>query len=180
MAHTYVLGAVKPWVKDAAYEVGNKFDVGTIYGVAARTGASEHPKGRALDFMVYTDKAKGDQIYAYGKANWGRLGIMYIIWQQQIDEGSGLKPMEDRGSATANHRDHNHWSFLDHAGSGGDPVNTPAGSGAGGGGGGDTSAALAALASASTWIRVLEFVAGVVLLAVMLWPIINRASGGLI
>jgi hypothetical protein len=78
MGHVYALGAVKPWVKTAAQEVGDKFDVSTIYGVGARTGDSDHPGGYALDFMVYADRAKGDEIYAYGKANWDRLGIKYM------------------------------------------------------------------------------------------------------
>jgi len=181
VAHTYALGAVKPWVRSAAQEVGDKFDVSTIYGVGAREGASDHPRGLATDFMVYGDRAKGDQIYAYGKANWNRLGIKYIIWYQRIDEGGGFKPMEDRGGKTANHQDHNHWSYTDSGGASG--TNT-GGAGDTGGvvdkGAATSTSALTALTSSSTWIRVLEFVAGVVLLAVMIWPLINHASGGIL
>ncbi len=170
--HVYVLGAVKPWVKDAAYEIGNMFDVATIYGVAARAGASDHPSGHALDFMVNKDRAKGDAIAGYVKANWGRLNIKYIIWQQRIDEGSGWKPMEDRGSPTANHMDHDHVSFTDLGSgkdySGGGTFGDTAGTG--GGGIGD---ALATLSNQQTWIRVLEFIAGIILLAIMLWPIVQ-------
>lgn len=183
MSHVYALGAVKPWVKAAAQEVGDKFDIATIYGIGARAEVSDHPRGLALDFMVYTDRAKGDELYAYGKANWDRLGIKYIIWYQRIDEGKGFTPMEDRGGTTANHKDHNHWSFTDTGGSsgtntggGGDAVASAGGSGVGAAG----TSGLSALTSAQTWIRVLEFVAGVILLAVMLWPIINRTTGGLV
>jgi hypothetical protein len=181
MGHVYALGAVKPWVKTAAQEVGDKFDVSTIYGVGARTGDSDHPGGYALDFMVYADRAKGDEIYAYGKANWDRLGIKYIIWFQRIDEGGGLKPMENRGGTTANHKDHNHWSFTSNGGSSGS--NLPGASGsttADVTGGTGITDALATLTSSGTWIRVLEFVAGVALILIALWPVINRVSGGLI
>jgi hypothetical protein len=181
MAHTYALGAVKPWVRAAAQEVGDKFDVSTIYGVGAREGVSDHPKGLATDFMVYGDKAKGDQIYAYGKANWSRLAIKYIIWYQQIDEGSGLKPMEDRGGKTANHQDHNHWSYTNNGGSSGTNTGTATtGGSTDGGGAAQTSAALTTVTNPSTWTRILEFLAGTVLIILALWPVISRVSGGLI
>jgi hypothetical protein len=175
MAHVYALGAVKPWVRAAAQEVGNKFDVSTIYGVGARAEVSDHPRGLALDFMVYEDKAKGDAIYAYGKANWNRLGIKYIIWYQRIDEGGGFKDMEDRGGTTANHKDHNHWSFTDNGGSSG--TNT---------GGGTTTAPaagtidLSAFTNRDTWIRAAEFVAGAVLVLILLWRLANKATGGIL
>ena len=46
------------------------------------------------------------------------LGVKYVIWDQQIDTGSGFEAMEDRGGDTANHKDHVHISFEDSAGSG--------------------------------------------------------------
>ena len=51
-AGSYSLGAVKPWVRSAAYRVGPMFGIRTIYGVGARTHASDHPDGLALDFMT--------------------------------------------------------------------------------------------------------------------------------
>lgn len=179
MGHTYALGAVKPHVRSAADDIGNRFDVSTIYGVGARAGESDHPKGLALDFMVYKDKAKGDNISAYVKQHWGALAVKYEIWQQRIDEGSGWKPMEDRGGDTANHRDHVHVSFLN-AASGpsyaGQLDATEAAAGGAAGGGGD----LSPLTRPETWIRVMEFIAGVVLVLVMLWPVIKSASGGIL
>jgi hypothetical protein len=177
MAHTYALGAVKPWVRSAAQEVGDKFDVGTIYGVGARAGQSEHPSGRALDFMVYKDRAKGDQIYAYIKQNWSRMGVLYVIWYQRIDEGGGFKPMENRGGTTANHMDHVHVSFT---ATGSDSGTNTGGGDPAGSGTSDYGAALKTLTAAGTWTRVLMFIAGVALLAVMLWPLISNASGGLL
>lgn len=114
MANVYALGAVKPWVKQAANEVGNRFGVQTIYGVGSReTANSDHPKGLALDFMC--DSAQGDQISSFLQANYAIYNITYIIWKQRIWNVSraseGWRQMEDRGSPTANHFDHVHASF---------------------------------------------------------------------
>jgi hypothetical protein len=176
VGHTYALGAVKPHVREAAQEIGDAFDVSVIYGVGARAGQSEHPKGLALDFMVYKDKAKGDAIATYCKQHWGALAILYIIWQQRIDEGSGWKPMEDRGGDTANHRDHVHVSFLNAASGPSyagqvDATGTTSGTAAGGD--------LSAFTSPSTWIRVMEFAAGVILIIIAFWPVLRSASGGI-
>lgn len=173
MAHTYALGAVKPWVRSAVQEVGDKFDISTVYGVGARPDAtSDHPRGLASDFMVYKDRAKGDQVASYLKANWARLGIKYIIWYQRIDNGKGWEPMEDRGGVTANHQDHVHASYTD-SGSGASYAGptTDSEAAAGGGGGGS----LSAFTSAETWIRVLEFIAGMALLGYMVWSVTNGA-----
>lgn len=116
----YVLGAVKPNVKKAADDVGQRFSVSTIYGVAPRDGESDHPKGLALDFMTYSDLAKGDAIANYMQTNAGHYGVTYIIWKQHIwnvgRASEGWRAMEDRGSATANHMDHVHVSFKNQGG----------------------------------------------------------------
>lgn len=116
MTKTYNLGAVAPWVKTVANEIGNRYDVNTIYGVGAREIAnSDHPKGLALDFMVGNDTQKGDQIAADLQQNWQAYNITYIIWKQRIWNESraseGWRAMPDRGSITANHYDHVHVSF---------------------------------------------------------------------
>jgi hypothetical protein len=103
------LGAVKPFVRTAAQFLGCAFDKPTVLGVAGRSGASDHPSGRALDFMV--DRATGDRLAACAIRNREELGISYVIWRQRIDTGSGFRPMADRGGATANHFDHVHVSF---------------------------------------------------------------------
>jgi hypothetical protein len=112
----YALGAVKPWVKTAADEVGTRFSVSTIYGVGIRAGESDHPKGLALDFMVGTDAAKGDSIANFVQQNAGHYGVTYIIWKQHIwstgRASEGWRQMSDRGSITANHFDHVHVSFA--------------------------------------------------------------------
>ncbi len=86
------------------------FGVDSVLGIGSRGNASDHPSGKALDFMV--DKATGDRLAAYARQNRDDLGISYIIWQQRIDTGSGWKAQEDRGGATANHMDHVHISFT--------------------------------------------------------------------
>lgn len=108
----YNLGAVKPWVKAAAYEAGPMFGIKTIGGY--RTSARDpngHPAGRALDFMTETT---GSALSGYLLANRKRLGVEYVIWQQRINsgDGRGWRRMEDRGSRTQNHFDHVHANFT--------------------------------------------------------------------
>jgi hypothetical protein len=114
--HRYALGAVKPYVRDAAQIIGDKFDVKTVYGVGLRPDlSSDHPKGLALDFMVYTNRAKGDAIASFVQQNAASLHVTYIIWYQRIWDitrsSEGWRAMPDRGSVTANHKDHVHVSF---------------------------------------------------------------------
>lgn len=173
MSHIYSLGAVKPWVRSAAQEIGDKYDISTIYGVGLRPDAtSDHPKGLATDFMVFTDRAKGDAVAAYVKQSWARLDVKYMIWQQRIDEGSGWKPMENRGSPTANHMDHVHVSYLPAAGGGREYAgNSTAETSTDSSGTG----ALAPVTSLATWVRVLEFLAGALILILIARSVITNA-----
>lgn len=111
------LGAVKPHVRAAAAEIGCRFGKPTTLGVAGRGGPSDHPGGLALDFMV--NRATGDRLADCALANMKALGVKYVIWKQRINHGNGWKPMEDRGSITANHFDHVHVSFNRSAAGGG-------------------------------------------------------------
>lgn len=112
-------GGVKPHVARAGHYLKNRFGIGSVGGVGARANASDHPKGLALDFMTYSDQAKGDALVNYLLPNAGHFAVKYIIWKQRINSGGGWKGMEDRGSVTANHFDHPHVSFLDGPGGGG-------------------------------------------------------------
>ncbi len=58
------------------------------------------------------NRALGQQIADYGIANADRLGIKYIIWEQQIWQSTARQWtwMNDRGDATQNHYDHVHIS----------------------------------------------------------------------
>ena len=107
--NTSGLGPVKPWVREAAVFLGCRFGRPRMIGVAARAGASDHPTGHAVDFMV--DRATGDALAACALQNQDALGITYVIWRQRINFGRGWRGMADRGSATANHYDHVHISF---------------------------------------------------------------------
>ena len=99
-----------PHVRPVIQEITERFDVPTVY-----TRADHSPtQGRAADFMVYDDRAKGDAVAQYVIDNATRFRVEYLIWQQQIymiSSGS-WQPMEDRGSPTANHMDHVHVAFL--------------------------------------------------------------------
>jgi hypothetical protein len=103
------LDGVKPHVAQVGNHIAARFDVDDIGGVAGRGGASDHPSGLALDFIVGT--ATGDALAEYVLANRRAFGVSYVIWRQRYNDGSGWSAMEDRGSATANHLDHVHVSF---------------------------------------------------------------------
>ncbi|WP_432559475.1 SH3 domain-containing protein [Granulicoccus sp. GXG6511] len=86
--------------------------IGSYGGVRADWDA-EHPSGRAIDAMT-SNQAVGDAVANWARANAGRYGITEVIWNQRIwttqRAGEGWRMMSDRGSATANHRDHVHIS----------------------------------------------------------------------
>lgn len=102
---------VKPWVVSAGELLGGLFGIDTIYGWRADDGKpSEHPKGRALDFMTTT----GTPLAEYAKANAKTLGVSYIVWNRKIwsqaRASEGWRPY----SGTNNpHTDHVHISFED-------------------------------------------------------------------
>jgi hypothetical protein len=87
-------------------------------------GTSEHKEGRALDWHMdvknASDVAQVDKALAWITANNGeiarRLGIMYIIWNQRLwatyAPDRGWRNEADKGSYTANHKDHVHISLT--------------------------------------------------------------------
>jgi hypothetical protein len=103
------LDGVKPQVAQVGNHIAGRFDVDDIGGVAGRGGASDHPLGLALDFVV--DTATGNALADYVLANRRAFGVSYVIWRQRYNDGRGWSAMEDRGSPTANHMDHVHVSF---------------------------------------------------------------------
>ncbi|HEY3339976.1 MAG TPA: hypothetical protein VGK18_15865 [Propionicimonas sp.] len=99
---------------------------GSSSGISRGCGAgttSEHKEGRALDWRMSVKSAsqrkRVGQAVAWLTANNGevayRLGVMYIIWNQQIWSlyypELGWRRMADRGSVTANHKNHVHISL---------------------------------------------------------------------
>jgi hypothetical protein len=89
--------------------VCNAFPALSTYG--GYDGHGEHATGRAVDFMV-SDPAVGQALADWCRAHASELGLAGIIWSQRIwtlqRSSEGWRPMEDRGSATANHYDHVH------------------------------------------------------------------------
>jgi hypothetical protein len=88
----------------------------SIGGVRA-DALPDHPSGLALDFMIndYTTadgQDLGDEVAAYVKAHADELGVSYVIWNQEIwnvrRDAEGWRAMADRGSDSANHRNHVH------------------------------------------------------------------------
>ena len=81
----------------------------TTYG--GQDGHGEHVNGEAIDFMV-PDSGTGQRLADFLYAHHAELDLFDIIWSQQIwtieRASEGFRPMEDRGSATANHFDHVH------------------------------------------------------------------------
>ncbi|NKY98461.1 coiled-coil domain-containing protein [Nocardiopsis alborubida] len=85
-----------------------------------RSSADDHGSGQACDFMMSAggavpsaeNQSLGSQISQFGIDNADRLGIKYIIWEQQIWHSASRqwKWMEDRGDNTQNHYDHVHIS----------------------------------------------------------------------
>lgn len=80
----------------------------TSYGTLRDDG--EHSQGLALDVMV--SGARGWEVAEFVRDHSAELGVAYVIFDQRIwstdRAGEGWRPMEDRGSATANHVDHVH------------------------------------------------------------------------
>ncbi|MFD6097625.1 coiled-coil domain-containing protein [Nocardiopsis flavescens] len=107
-------------------EFGEGRDVGGVgcYRAVGGWVVGEHPKGRACDFMVDGNGQmpgqeqidRGWAIAEWGRENADRLGIMYIIYRQQIWDvrrgDTGWRAMADRGSITENHFDHVHISMF--------------------------------------------------------------------
>lgn len=98
-----------PHVRPVVQEVTERFGVSTVH---TRPGHSP-TQGRAADFMVYSDRAKGDAVAQYVIDNAARFRVEYVIWRQRIYMVSSgtWRAMADRGSATANHMDHPHVAF---------------------------------------------------------------------
>jgi hypothetical protein len=102
-------GPVKPWVSEAGQLLRCRFGIGSVGGVGARKNASDHPAGLALDFFV--DRPTGDALADCAIRNRESLAVKYVIFRQRINNGSGWRQMEDRGSPVANHMEHVHISF---------------------------------------------------------------------
>lgn len=103
-----VPSGVSPNIKKVHAAVCANFPEITSYGTFRSDG--EHAQGIAIDIMVSGDR--GWQVAEFIRANYGALGVSYVIYSQRIwsvdRAGEGWRGMEDRGSITANHYDHVH------------------------------------------------------------------------
>jgi hypothetical protein len=105
-----------------AQRFGPQFGIGCYRADGGIQGGGEHPLGRACDFMLSRGGAmpsaaetqRGNEIAAWAIKNAQRLGIMYIIFRQQIwhVRTGAWKTMSNRGGTTANHYDHPHISVY--------------------------------------------------------------------
>lgn len=107
-------------------EFGRGDDVGGVGCYRAEGGwvVGEHPKGRACDFMLSSNGQtpseeqiqRGWDISEWAMENADNLGVMYIIYRQQIWDvrrgDTDWRDMADRGSITENHFDHVHISMF--------------------------------------------------------------------
>jgi len=93
-------------------------NISSYGGLRAGDSGSEHSSGRALDIMV--SGSEGKEVADWLKANYKKLGVSELIYQQQIwtvqRSSEGWRGMEDRGGATANHMDHVHVSVYGSSG----------------------------------------------------------------
>lgn len=110
----------------AIEEFGRGDDVGGVGCYRAEGGfvVGEHPKGRACDFMLNANGAMPEQseidrgwaISEWAMDNAEDLGVMYVIYRQQIWDvrrgDTDWRAMSDRGSITENHFDHVHISMF--------------------------------------------------------------------
>ncbi len=106
-----VLG-LKPRAMVVYNAVTAKWSFTSIGGYRASNNRSNHGLGGAIDFMTYKDSAKGWEVAKYVAANADAFKVDHIIFEQKIwtPYRPYWRPMEDRGSITANHYDHVHVS----------------------------------------------------------------------
>jgi hypothetical protein len=101
--------AIQPAAVKVYRSVCAAFPELTTYG--GQDGHGEHVNGQAIDFMVPSSDV-GQRLADYLYANHAKFDLFDIIWSQNIwtieRAGEGFRPMEDRGSPTANHFDHVH------------------------------------------------------------------------
>ncbi len=112
-------GGVLPRVAGVGDLIQREFGRMTVGGFANRniggTGTkSDHAFGKALDFMTYSDRGKGQRIADYLVRNAGRLGSDNVIWNRQIWGNESRAWRRYYGQNP--HTDHVHWDTFDRGG----------------------------------------------------------------
>ncbi|GAB4585195.1 peptidoglycan DD-metalloendopeptidase family protein [Nocardia sp. IFM 10818] len=87
-----------------------RFGMMDMRGVIPDDDYPDHRAGRAVEFIVGDDQAKGDQIVAFLQENAAAFQVDYVIWKQRSwtpEAAAGIqwRPLEDRGDAARNHQD---------------------------------------------------------------------------
>lgn len=92
----------------------NRFPQVSSFG-GTRASNDYHGTGQAVDAMI-SDSGTGWEIARWVRAHHQELGVSEVIYAQKIwtvqRSSEGWRPMEDRGSPTANHYDHVHVSVY--------------------------------------------------------------------
>lgn len=103
-------GDVRPHVRAVGCALASQFNV-SILGRRPTGANANHPDGVAIDIMTGTNSSLGQSIADCAHAHFAKWNLTDIIWNQAISTGGAFRAMEDRGSRTANHKDHVHLSF---------------------------------------------------------------------
>lgn len=106
----YKLKGVSPNTAAAADYFGSKYGIKTVWGKGpGSVPGSDHPKGRATDFMTYNNKAKGNALANDVIQNYKAWNVKYVIWNRYIwQPGRGWH----KYSGPSPHTDHVHVSYL--------------------------------------------------------------------
>jgi hypothetical protein len=111
-SHKYGLKGVSNNTAKAADYWGGKYGIKTIGGRGpGSVPGSDHPKGRALDFMINNVSGghkRGDALANDMIANYKKWNVKYVIWNRYIwQPGRGWR----KYSGPSPHTDHVHVSF---------------------------------------------------------------------
>ncbi len=117
-------GGVSSFVAGVGDAIQARFGRMTVGGFVRRNIAgtgrvSDHGLGKALDFMTYRDKVKGQRIADFLVGNSGKFRADNVIFNRRIwGAGRGWRPYRHPGgnNPTLNHEDHVHYDTFDRGG----------------------------------------------------------------
>lgn len=108
----YNLKGISPNTAKAADYFGSRYGIKTVYGLGkGSVPGSDHPKGRATDFMINNlknGKAVGNALANDVIRNYKAWNVKYVIWNRYIwQPGRGWK----KYNGPSPHTDHVHVSY---------------------------------------------------------------------
>lgn len=120
------MGVVSPNTAGAVSYIRGRYPQITSIGtLGSRPNYSDHPLGKAADFMIpnwasSSGIALGDAVARFFVENPQAFGTKYVIWRKRITSGGGWSnythPNGETTNPTLNHYDHVHTSFLHQGG----------------------------------------------------------------